>query len=65
MSRSQVTAKTVNPSVSAEGSERSRKLLLKAANDNRAPLFYTLKKSAKILLPLAGIAFFAAAWWLS
>lgn len=55
--------KRLAPSVPAEGARASRRLYLKAANDNRAPLFYRIKKLSMVLLPLLMIAFFAAAWY--
>ncbi|WP_373088445.1 hypothetical protein [Sneathiella sp.] len=40
-----------------------RKLYLRAANDNYAPMAHWLKKLSKILLPLVIVSFFAAVWY--
>jgi hypothetical protein len=53
----------IAPSAPAEGANRARRLYFKAANDNRAPLFYRLKKLSMILLPGAMLFFFAAVWY--
>ncbi|MBO0334993.1 hypothetical protein J0X12_15310 [Sneathiella sp. CAU 1612] len=57
------SSKNIAPSVPTEGAKHARRLYLKAANDNRAPLFYRLKKLSMILLPAAMLIFFAAAWY--
>lgn len=51
------------PSVRPEGVTQAKRLHLKAANDNRAPLSYRIRKLAMIILPLTMLAFFAAVWY--
>ena len=53
----------IAPSAPVGGANPARRLYLKAANDNRAPLFYRLKKLSMIFLPAAMLVFFAAAWY--
>lgn len=64
MYRPQITAKNVTPSATAEGKGPARKLILKAANDNRASLSYYLQKIMFIMAPISALAFFAIVWWL-
>jgi len=59
------TSKKVMPSTPVEGGRRGKKLILKAANDNRAPLSIQLKKFIFTLAPIAALSFFAAVWWIS
>ncbi|WP_301106568.1 hypothetical protein [Sneathiella sp.] len=56
-------SKKIAPSAGSEGANPARRLYFKAANDNRAPLFYRLRKLSMILIPSAMLIFFAAAWY--
>ncbi|MEX0583957.1 MAG: hypothetical protein WD185_09825 [Sneathiella sp.] len=57
------TGKKVAPSVSTGGARPAGRLYLKAANDNRAPFLYRVRKLSMILLPTAMLVFFAAVWY--
>tara|TARA_R100000005_G_scaffold80888_1_gene48190 strand:- start:18269 stop:18472 length:204 start_codon:yes stop_codon:yes gene_type:complete len=63
MSGAPHSGKLKTPSARPEGVKIAKRLYLRAANDNRAPLLYRLKKLSMIILPLAMLAFFAAAWY--
>ena len=63
--RPSFTHKKVTPSEISGGKGRGKKILLKAANDNRAPLSFLLKKLSFTLAPIAALAFFAIVWWKS
>jgi hypothetical protein len=56
-------SKKMAPLVGPKGAHSARRLYFKAANDNRAPLFYRIRKLSMILLPAAMLLFFAAAWY--
>jgi len=64
MSRPDFTTKKVRPLTPVKGNGRPRKLILKAANDNRAPLSVQLKSFAFITAPILAIVFFTVIWWL-
>jgi hypothetical protein len=51
------------PSTQFEGGVVSRKLILRAVNDNRPPLFYSVKKALFYGLPPLFLLFFAAVWY--
>ncbi len=65
MTRAEITSHQVKPSTPVEGNARSRKLFMKAANDNRAPLSFYYKKLAlgliTFLIAVAAINY----WWFS
>jgi len=58
--RARVSIENPMPSAPAEGKERSRKIILKAANDNHPPLSFILKKVFFYGLPITGILSIAA-----
>ncbi len=53
--RARVSIENPTPSTPVEGKKRSRKIILKAVNDNHPPLSYRLKKFFFYGLPIAGI----------
>ncbi|MCF8467957.1 MAG: hypothetical protein K9G33_11185 [Sneathiella sp.] len=51
------------PSVRTGGAKKAKRLYLRAANDNKAPLIHRIKKLSVIVLPAAMLIFFAAVWF--
>ena len=58
MTRAEFTSRQVKPSTQVEGKARRRTILMKAANDNRAPLSLYAKK---MILPLGALILAVAA----
>jgi len=52
------------PSAPVGGVLPGRKLIMRAANDNRPPLNKIIGKVLYLGLPLAALSFFAIAWYL-
>ncbi len=65
MTRAEITSHQVKPSTPVEGDARRRKLFLKAANDNRAPLSFYYKKLTFALITLVIAAAAVSYWWFS
>ncbi|MFT6559344.1 MAG: hypothetical protein ACJAYR_003227 [Sneathiella sp.] len=66
MRASQPNVRKNMPSALAEGSSsRGRKLILKAANDNRPSWGYRLKKGLFFAGPVVAVLFFGLIWFMS